>query len=144
MIMNTQNLLFGAAVAAALVLNQNAGAGIFSAADLNNRAVAASPRAQEEFPGLTRPVASIWATPVANNLAYASSPRERELHPELAVGKSFHTAAAVEAGASDNGLDRVSENRALAASPRMKERFPILARGTVETGVAAFKVAPIK
>ena len=142
--MNTQNLLFGAAVAAALVLNQNAGAGIFSPADLNNRAVAASPRAQEEFPWLTRPVASIWATPVANNLAYASSPREREGHPELVLGRSFQTAAAVEAGTSDNGLDRVMENRALAASPRMKERFPILARGTVETGPTSYKIAPVK
>ena len=89
-----------AVTAAALSLNATTGLGqVFNAKDvINNRAVANSPRAKEEFPWLTRggtePTRSKEAVTtsksalaeVRENRALAASPRMKELYPELARG----------------------------------------------------------
>ena len=106
---------------------------VFSSKDaISNRAVAASPRAKEAFPWLTRTTSvrgdACWATDEANNAlteakknrAYATSPRVRELFPELsrvpAPPREFTIAPSVE------------KNTAYLASPRAKEEFPHLLR----------------
>ena len=126
---------------------------VFDSADvLSNRAVAASPRAQEEFPWLLRSVrqsgSSGVATPntanalavVKENGSLAASPRMREQFPELArpsIASSEPTTAS-QTGA--NALTEMRRNNALAASPRIQESFPELSRG-VERVV---EIAPLK
>ena len=89
-----------AVITAALSLNIMTAVGqVFSSAEvLNNRAVAASPRAKELFPELARPAMSSSEitvatrtginrlTEVRRNRALAASPRMREEFPELARG----------------------------------------------------------
>jgi hypothetical protein len=128
-----------AASAAALSLTvTTASAQLVDAADVvNNRAIASSPRAQEEFPWLARANAKpvVAARPASNtqagpidareNRALAASPRALEQFPELAR--------------SGNQLRKFSESAVAsmelknptyaAASPRMLEQFPWLARG---------------
>src|SRR5947209_4270069 len=87
----TKAILLGAVAAAALTANQNLQAADFSLSDLSNRAVAASPRAREQFPWLTRqaspraestpPAGSVLST-IKKNRALAASPRMREEFPE--------------------------------------------------------------
>ena len=129
--------------AAALLLNVSTSSGqVFSSADaLNNRAVAASPRAKEEFPWLTRSLpsetearaaAARWSKHLAEirkNRAFAASPRTLEQYPELA-----RTAPSVEESRAREErhmkhLAEVTRNRAFASSPRTLEEFPELARG---------------
>jgi hypothetical protein len=88
----------------------------------NNAAVAASPRARESFPWLTRTATverSSSRPAYLKNTAYAKSPRVLEIYPELTRASSDTQAT---------GYVRVPElaNRAYAASPRVKEMFPRL------------------
>lgn len=140
--MKTKNRLYLLAVtAAALSLNATTGFGqVFNAKDvINNRAVANSPRAKEEFPWLTRtpaPRADACCekgevknalTEAKKNRAYAASPRVREMFPELAreaaPEREFTIAPLVE------------KNEGVKSSPRYREQHPELSRGTT-TGTA--------
>ena len=149
---NKLNLL--AVIAVALSLNATTGVGqVFNAKDvINNRAVANSPRAKEEFPWLTRsdtdPTRSQKAATTAKsalakvkeNSALAASPRMKELFPELARPTASPSESAVATRSGINALTEVRRNSALAASPRMKELFPELTRGAERT----IEVAPLK
>lgn len=109
----------------------------FSRADaLKNPAYAASPRAIEAFPWLTRTGAQPTAAAtvsvpaaVTSNPSFATSPRVRELYPQLCRPVPVLT------------KDTTPEikNAAYAASPRAKEQFPWLTRG-----VQTFEIAPLK
>jgi hypothetical protein len=87
--MKTQNKLYLLAVAAAaLSLNITTAVGqVFTAADvLNNRAIAASPRAKEAFPWLTRsvtesPRSKEAVTPSKSALAVVTAGRHRGGRP---------------------------------------------------------------
>ena len=153
--MKTNNRLYLLALtAAALSLNATTGVGqVFNAKDvINNRAVANSPRAKEEFPWLARsntdPTRSQKAATTAKsalakvkeNSALAASPRMKELYPELARPAVTPSECAVATRSGNNALAEVRRNSALAASPRMKELFPELARGAERT----IEVAPLK
>ena len=125
-----------AVTAAALSLNATTSLGqVFNAKDvINNRAVAASPRAKEAFPWLTRtgPVRADACcdkgevknalTEAKKNRAYAASPRVRELFPELGLTptqpREFTIAPLVE------------KNEALKSSPRYREQHPEALRVT--------------
>ena len=139
--MKTKNRLCLLAVtAAALSLNATTSLGqVFNAEDvINNRAVAASPRAKEEFPWLTRLPASRAdaccdkgevkneLTEAKKNRAYAASPRVREMFPELRLApttrQEFTIGAVFDVPAS-------VRNNAIANSPRAREEFPALTRG---------------
>jgi hypothetical protein len=96
--MKTKSLSLLAIIAAALSLNVTTATAQYvdSVASLNNRAVAASPRAKEAFPWLTRApspraeaccaeaTAKNELTAVKKNGALAASPRGLEQFPELA------------------------------------------------------------
>ncbi len=150
--MKTKNKIQLLAVsAAALLLNVSTSSGqVFDAAEaLNNRAVAASPRAKEAFPWLTRSTATRVApaktsdantalTAVMKNRAFAASPRTLEEFPELAR-------PAQPARADDASLaSTVLKNRAFASSPRAREEFPWLARGSFTVTKEPFEIAPVK
>jgi hypothetical protein len=134
----TKMLLLSAVAAAALTANQNNLAADFSPSDLANRAVAASPRALEQFPWLARQVStptestprgeSVLST-IKKNRALAASPRMIEQYPELARIGQQSTVATAKCCAEESQFAGVIRNRALAASPRMLEEFPQLARG---------------
>ena len=132
------------AVGAALALNVSTGSGqVFSSADvMNNRAVAASPRAKEEFPGLTRTAPSVTSAksfaPNIGNQALAASPRVLEVFPELTRPLQPTSVSQVSAAST------VLKNRALAASPRAREEFPWLARGNFTVTEEPFEIAPVK
>jgi hypothetical protein len=131
--------------AAALALSVSTSSGqVFSSVDaLNNRAVAASPRAKEVFPWLTRGAPSEPAvccdqaemknalSEAKKNPAYAGSPRIRELFPELGrtptPRQEFTIAPLVE------------KNGAFNNSPRAKEQYPELrysSPGTAKGGAS--------
>ena len=135
--MKPKNRLYLLAVtAAALSLSPATSIGqVFNYEDvINNRAVAASPRAKEAFPWLTRTAAPRTDTccdegEVKNaltaarmNRAYAASPRVREMFPELGLTptqpREFTIAPLVE------------QNAAVQSSPRYREQYPALSRGT--------------
>ena len=133
-----------AVIAAALSLNVSTSSGqVFDSVEaLNNRAVAASPRAKEVFPWLTRGTAvtpkKTALTDVTKNRAFAASPRTLEEFPELAR-------PAQPLKATDSAVaSTVLKNRALAASPRAKEEFPWLARGNYTVSEQPFEIAPLK
>jgi hypothetical protein len=132
-----------AVIAAALSLNASTSSGqVFDSVEaLNNRAVAASPRAKEAFPWLTRssvmPTRTVL-TDVTKNRAFAASPRTLEEFPELA-----RPAQPVKSTDSSVAAT-VIKNRALAASPRAKEEFPWLARGNYTVTEEPFQIAPLK
>ena len=110
-----------------------------SVESLKNRAVAASPRAKEAFPWLTRAPSSPSdaccdksevkneLTEAKRNRAYATSPRVREMFPELGrdptVRQEFTIAPLVE------------KNAAVQSSPRYREQHPEVSRGAA-TGTA--------
>jgi hypothetical protein len=136
--MKTKNRLYLLAVgAAALALNISTSSGqVFSPADaVNNRAIAASPRAKETFPWLTRaPVTRTEAcckettenaalAAVKKNRALAASPRMLEQFPELS-----RSAAPSEAPVF-NIAPLAEKNSAILSSPRMRELYPALSRG---------------
>lgn len=145
--MKTNNSRYLLAVgAAALALNISTSSGqVFSPADaLNNRAIAASPRAKEVFPWLTRGTATAVRpeksvlTDVMKNRAFAASPRVLEQFPEL-------SRQAQSARSPDSAVAAtVIRNRAVAASPRAKEEFPWLARGAFTVTEEPFEIAPLK
>ena len=140
--MKTNNRLYLLVMtAAALSLNATTSFGqVFSPADaINNRAVAASPRAKEAFPWLTR-TPSVQAdaccdkgevknalTEAKKNRAYAASPRVRELFPELGLTPTPPTAFTI--------APLVEKNEAVKSSPRYREQHPEISRGT-PTGTA--------
>ncbi len=143
--MKTRRKLYLLAVtAAALSLNVSMSSGqVFDSVEaLNNRAVAASPRAKEVFPWLTRGTAvtptKTALTDLTKNRAFAASPRILEQFPELA-----RLAQPVRSGDSAVAA-AVIKNRALAASPRAKEEFPWLARGNYTGSQQPFEIAPLK
>jgi hypothetical protein len=158
--MKTKNKLYLLAVsAAALSLNSTTAVGqVFSSAEvLNNRAVAASPRAKEEFPWLARggaePTRSKEAVAtsksalaeVKENRALANSPRMKEQFSELTRPAISSSETTVATRSGINALTEVRRNRALAASPRMKEQFPELARdGSAASAKKTFEIAPVK
>jgi len=135
--MKTQNYLsLLAIVATALSINitTTAAQSVDSAESLKNSAVAASPRAKEVFPWLSRaPFSSSDAccdkgevktelTEARKNRAIAASPRLLEMFPELGRDptppREFTIAPLVE------------KNSAFLTSPRGREEFPALSRGT--------------
>jgi hypothetical protein len=132
--------------AAALALNVSTSSGqVFSPADaLNNRAVAASPRAKEAFPWLTRNTvpsvtpAKTALAEVTKNRAFAASPRVLEQFPELA------RRAQPVRSADSSVATTVIKNRAWASSPRAKEQFPWLARGNFKVTEEPFEITPLK
>ena len=129
---NYLNLL--ALTAAALSLNITTGNAQYvdSVESLKNSAVAASPRAKEAFPWLTRSAPPRTEaccsvnelTAVKNNRALAASPRALEQFPELArsapARREFTIAPLVE------------KNAAVQSSPRYREEHPTLSRGATE------------
>jgi hypothetical protein len=137
--MKTRNHLILLALAAA-ALSLNLPTAIAQAADsaeaLKNRAIAASPRALEQFPWLGRTPATPEEAccPISTGLTalqearknrgLAASPRALEVFPELgltpAARPEFTIAPVVE------------KNAALAASPRAKEEFPALSRSRAQ------------
>lgn len=136
--MKTRNSWYLVAVsAAALSLNVSTSSGqVFSPADaVNNRAIAASPRAKEAFPWLNRaPVIRTEAcckettenaalAAVKKNRALAASPRMLEQFPELS-----RSAAPSEAPVF-NIAPLAEKNSAILSSPRMRELYPALSRG---------------
>lgn len=140
--MKTKNRLYLLAVsAAALALNVSTSSGqVISPADaLNNRAIAASPRAKEAFPWLTRaPVTRTEAcckettenaalAAVKKNRALAASPRMLEQFPELARSAPTQPEFTI--------APLVEKNAALLSSPRYRENHPEVSRGAT-TGTA--------
>jgi hypothetical protein len=132
------NLYLLAVTTAALSLGITAEVAQFAgSADLENRAIAASPRAIEVFPWLARgevePIAVTKLNSVLadakKNRALASSPRMREVFPELArpAVSSSESTLAIRSGIDP--LTEATRNHAFAFSPRTLETFPSLARG---------------
>lgn len=148
----TKTLLLGAVAAVALTATQNLQAANFWPSDLNNRAIAASPRAKEQFPWLTRQVLPVRSTPraevvstIKKNRAFAASPRMIEQFPELARSAQPASVASAKSGSSVSQFSAVTKNRAFAASPRAIEQFPWLARGyNFDPAKQSFEVAPLK
>lgn len=147
--MKTTNRLYLLAVCiAALSLNVSTGSGqVFDPLDAqNNRAIAASPRAKEAFPWLTRrdaaEVQSTKAPPalsaVTKNRAFAASPRVLEQFPEL--GRPAQSLKASDSSVASTVL----KNRAFASSPRAREEFPWLGRGNYSLTERPFEIAPLR
>ncbi len=137
--MKTNSKLYLLAVgAAALVLNISTSSGqVFSPADaLNNRAVAASPRAKEAFPWLTRTAAPRTEAccaanaldEVKKNRTYAASPRVLEQFPELSRAARTQPEFTI--------APLVEKNAALLSSPRYRENHPEVSRGTAKGGAS--------
>jgi hypothetical protein len=138
----TNKLSLLAMITVNLALNVSSSGQVFDYVEaLNNRAIAASPRAKEQFPWLTRGAAvtrtKTAVAGVTRNRAYAASPRVLEQFPELA-----RPAQPAQAGSSVAGP--VIRNRAWAASPRAKEEFPWLARGNYTMTEEPFQIAPLQ
>lgn len=153
--MKTKNKIYLLAVSvAALSLGAVASFGqVFSYTDVqNNRAVAASPRAKEQFPWLalegvpqnsfTQRADRVPAA-VKNNRSFATSPRVLEQYPELARTAWSSAVASPNSGAENSRLALVLKNRALAHSPRILEQFPQLRTASLLTDETV-NVAPIK
>jgi hypothetical protein len=130
--MKTQNRLDLLAItAAALLLSPATSTGqVFNSEEvLNNRAVAASPRAKEVFPWLTRSAparteaccAVNELTAIKKNRALVASPRALEQFPEL--GRSAQTQPEFTIA------PLVEKNAATQSSPRHREEHPALSRG---------------
>jgi hypothetical protein len=131
--MKTKNRLYLLAVtAAALSLSPATSIGqVFNSEDVvNNRAVAASPRAKEAFPWLTRSApprteaccAVNELTAIKKNRALAASPRALEQFPELGRSAQSQTEFTI--------APLVEKNAATQSSPRYREEHPALSRGT--------------
>ncbi len=127
-------------IAGFCMVNRASAQPIDSVTSLSNSAVAASPRAKELFPELTRTArvekrsAAGRGEIIRNQRGIAANPRAVEQFPEL-----------VRQWKADKGLTKgesaVLNNRALAASPRVKEQYPWLARLPSNE---AIQVAPLK
>lgn len=132
--MQTNSLILTVGVTAVFLSVLNCPAQLFDPADVrSNRAIAASPRAKEEFPWLTRGTAvattkkatasGIAGDMAARNRAFAASPRTLEEFPELA------RPAQAPKRAPCSITPKVRMSSAFASSPRAREEFPCLARG---------------
>ena len=131
--MKTKNYLSLLAVtAAALSLNITTATAQYvdSVESLKNSAVAASPRAKEVFPWLTRSApprteaccAVNELTAVKNNRTLAASPRALEQFPELARSAPARPEFTI--------APLVEKNAAVRSSPRYREEHPTFSRGT--------------
>ncbi len=131
--MKTKNYLsLLALTAAALSLNIATATAQYvdSVESLRKSAVAASPRAKEAFPWLTRSAAPRTEaccavnelTAVKNNRAMAASPRALEQFPELARSAPARPEFTI--------APLVEKNAAVQSSPRYREEHPTLPRGT--------------
>lgn len=133
-------LLTFATVALSL-FNTSSLAQVFDLADVTtNRAIAASPRAVEAFPQLsrggTRPgetegrsASNSASAEVVRNRAIANSPRVLEQFPEL-----LRPAPSAKKAGEPLRSSPVVKSRAMANSPRTLEEFPWLARrGAVDS-----------
>jgi hypothetical protein len=148
----TQTLLLGAVAAALLTATATVRAADFSVKDLSNRAIAASPRAKEQYPWLTRtattPSDTVKRTEtvvstIRKNRALAASPRMLEQFPALARANTVTPATSTPTVNTE--VARVLKNRAYAASPRAIEQYPWLARGyRPQTTTETIEVAPLK
>jgi len=150
--MKTIRTLLWGAVATTALASLRLQAADFSPADLSHRAIAASPRAKEQFPWLTRqpspvgsPSRAAIVAAIKKNRALADSPRMIEQFPELACSAPRVRGAATKSGTAETQLAQVIKNRSLAASPRMREQFPQLARGyKSESAKQSIAAAPRK
>jgi hypothetical protein len=118
---------------------------------VQNRAIAASPRAREVFPGLTRdgvtpvkrktsPTANATLSEVNKSRAWATSPRGLEEFPEL-----LRPAQPRQRSADVSVASTIIKNRALGFSPRGLEEFPWLSRGVnAREEAVKFELAPLK
>lgn len=126
---------------------------VFDSIDaLNNRAVAASPRAQEDLPWLSRSVSQSGSGAVATPNAaialsaarlpgaFAASPRMQEQFPELARPAMPSSQPTTASQAGVDALTETRRNNALSASPRMQESFPELSREAERV----IEIAPLK
>ena len=117
---------------AALALNTSTSSGqVFDPVDArNNRAIAASPRAIEAFPWLTRTQSTRTndccvaneLSEVKKNRALAASPRALEQFPELTRSGPARPEFSI--------APLVEKNTTVLSSPRAREQFPALSRGT--------------
>lgn len=140
-----------AASAAVLTLSVSTTSGqVFDSAEaLSNSAIAASPRAKEYFPWLTRSTlrdATKARTSDSNtalaearqNRALAASPRILEQFPEL--GRP-----ALVLKTADHAVDSaLLKNRGFTSIPRAREEFPWLMRSGYPVTPEPFQVAPLK
>jgi len=141
---NYLSLLAFTATALSLNITTATAQYVDSVESLKNHAIAASPRAKEAFPWLTRApspgaegccaeaTAKTELSEVRKNRALAASPRALEQFPELArsaLPRQEFTIAPL-----------VDKNTAVLSSPRVREEFPALSRGytpgTAKGGVA--------
>src|SRR5688572_607564 len=104
---------------------------------LSNRALAASPRAREEFPGLIRrsqPARDVGRVEIA--ALNPAPPRIREENPALDRTFRVRSFEIAPQGVASRGL---------AANPRALEENPMLARGVrIDVQDTRFQVAPLK
>ena len=139
--MKSKNTPYLLLMTASLFVSIGTGDGqVFTSADaVNNRAVAASPRAGEAFPWLTRthsgntnacggdsdgkdePVAAM------RNRAYTGSPRVRKLFPELGRTTKPRRDFTI--------APLVGKNAAILTNPRAREEFPHLLRSSTSSAV---------
>ncbi|MBX3744202.1 MAG: hypothetical protein KF833_02730 [Verrucomicrobiae bacterium] len=151
--MKTQKAyLVGAVIATIIATTSSVPAEDFFLRDLANKAVAASPRALEQFPWLSRTTSTVRSTPtesavsiIRKHRALAASPRMLEEYPELARAEQLLKSPVATPDTGGSQFSDVIRNRALAASPRALEQFPWLSRGyKAEPATQTFQVAPIK
>lgn len=151
--MKTQKkYLVGAVIATIIATSSSVPGEDFFLRDLANKAVAASPRALEQFPWLSRTTATVRFTRtesvvsiIRKNRALAASPRMLEQYPELARAEQPLKSPVPTPDTGVSQLSEVTRNRALAASPRALEQFPWLSRGyKAEPATQSFQGAPIK
>jgi len=134
---NCLNLRVILAVALPLCLPTASAQYVDSLESLSNRAIAASPRAKEAFPWLsrdsgpstqtrtTKATARNELTEARKNRALALSPRLREIYPELARQAAPEGKLSI---ASQFMVPDSVRNNAIALSPRAREEYPALAR----------------
>lgn len=148
--MKMTKILLLAAVATSLTTIQEVQAGYFSPSDLSNRAVAASPRAKEQYPWLARQQSSpaqlasnakSTLSAVKENRSLATSPRMLERFPELARAGQPVAVVSENSSTEANTLAKAMNNRSFATSPRMLE----LAHGYgFQTTEKSIEAAPLK
>lgn len=112
---------------------------IYSVQSLENRAVAASPRAKELFPWLIRSgTKHVTTGKTSDTRVFATSPRMLEQFPELARPAQPWKSMEGSIGST------VIKNRGFASTPRAREEFPWLARGSYTVNETPFEIAPLK
>src|SRR5688572_18644351 len=138
---NRLNLLAVGAAALALSISTSSGQ-VFSPADaLSNSAIAASPRAKEAFPWLTRAAATradACCKETAENAALAAAKKNRALAASPRMVEQFPELARSETSSKTPVFTiapLVEKNAAVKSSPRYREQHPEISRGTA-TGSA--------